>query len=245
MATLQQLFDDFRRKIELSENQKSTIASSHNHLRQNILQKLDYVDTTLLIGSYKKSTMISPVDDLDIFVILNYETNEIKPQSILDKMKNTLKSSYPNSDIKIDFPCVSLNFNHCKIELTPVIKSYWDTYFLPVRNDWDNTSNPKTLETRLTNKNQSLNNMLIPLIKIMKKMKRNNPNRYRTPSYKMEELAINGLHSIDNYRDGVQKLMEIYEWKDYWQMKDIRNMNDQTFYEKCRSEYFGSDFPKV
>ncbi len=63
-------------------------------------------------------------------------------------------------------------------------------------------------------------------------MKRYKPNKYRMPSYKMEEMAINNLYSFDSYRDGVQKLMRIYEWKDFWEMDYIKNLSDYDFYEK-------------
>ena len=57
-------FDKFRQKIELTQNQRDKIKSSHKHLRESILQPLDYVSNTFLTGSYKKKTLIklpSPV----------------------------------------------------------------------------------------------------------------------------------------------------------------------------------------
>lgn len=119
--SLQSQFEQFRQNIEPTAMQFEQIIGSHTHLRQNILQKLNYVSNTILTGSYKRQTLIRPLNDVDVFVILNFQPNNYNtptPKSILNKLKNDLKSSYPNSIIKQDKPCIVLDFNHCKFELT-------------------------------------------------------------------------------------------------------------------------------
>jgi len=247
-------FERFRQKIELTQNQRDKIKTSHKHLRENILQPLDYVSHTFLTGSYKKKTLINPANDIDVFVVLkgysqsSYDTNYITPNAILNKLKKDLQRTYPNTSIKQDKPCIVIEFNHVTFELTPAIEieswSQHNNFYIPQmskNNTWQSVENPRILEEKLTEVNKRLNQKLNPLIKMMKKCKVN--NNIKTPSFEMEQMAINSLYyNIDNYRDGVQKLLRVYEWK--YNYYDIENMSDREFATFCRDTLFGSDFPK-
>jgi len=244
-------FEKFRQKIELTENQRNKIKTSHKHLRENILQPLDYVSHTFLTGSYKKKTLINPANDIDVFIVLSgYSKYDIKPNTILDKLKKDLQKTYPNTKIKQDKPCIVIEFNHVIFELTPAIEiESWNehnSFYIPEmskNNTWQKVENPRILENSLSQKNQNLSQKLNPLIKMMKKCKVK--NNLKTPSFEMEKMAIGSLYSINGFRDGVQKLLRVYKWTnkthDYW---DIENMSDENFATFCRDTLFGYDFPK-
>jgi hypothetical protein len=245
-------FDRFRQEIELLESQRDRIKKSHRHLRENILQPLHYVSNTFLTGSYKKKTLINPANDVDVFIVLSgYTQHNITPNTILDKLKQDLKITYPKTPVKQNKPCVVIDFNHITFELTPAIEieNYWggdSEFYIPKMskdNEWQLVENPRVLEKALTEANQRLNNKLNPLIKMMKKCKVN--NNLSTPSFEMEKMAINRLHSIDNFRDGVQKLLRIYKWKDKaYTYLNIENKSDSEFATFCRDTLFGYEFPK-
>jgi predicted nucleotidyltransferase len=244
-------FDNFRKKIELTDNQRDKIKTSHKHLREKILQPLDYISHTFLTGSYKKKTLINPANDIDVFVVLNgYSKYDITPNAILNKLKKDLKIRYPNTTIKQDKPCIVIDFNHVTFELTPAIEvnNFYEhnSFYIPEmskNNTWQLVDNPRILEELLTTSNQNLKNRLNPLIKMMKKSKIN--NNIKTPSFEMEKMAIDSLYSINGFRDGVQKLLRTYGWThntyDYY---DIENMSDKDFAILCRDSLFGYDFPK-
>jgi len=244
-------FEKFRQKIELTENQRNKIKTSHKHLRENILQPLDYVSHTFLTGSYKKKTLINPANDIDVFIVLSgYSKYDIKPNTILDKLKKDLQKTYPNTKIKQDKPCIVIEFNHVIFELTPAIEiNNWyghNNFYIPEmskNNTWQEVENPRILEEELTEANKRLNQKLNPLIKMMKKCKVK--NNIKTPSFEMEKMAINQLYSIKDFRDGVQKLLRIYEWThNQYNYYDIENMSDKDFAILCRDSLFGFDFTK-
>lgn len=248
--TLQGKFDQLRQNIEPTENERGKIITTHNHLRQNILQKLTYVKNTILTGSYKRKTIIRPMNDVDIFVILIYQPgayNNPTPQSILNRLKSDLLLTYPNTKIKQDKPCITLDFNHCKFELTPAIEGQtWGSNYYEIPNatnlnTWQKIDNPDILREQLTRAN-SHNSMLIPLIKMMKKCKEKN-NIKSPKSFEMEILAIKQLGYVSSYRDGVTKLLEIYGWLDSSNIYSIRAKNDQDFATYCRNTLFGNEFP--
>ena len=278
-------FEQFRQEIELTPNQRQRIINSHIHLRQNNLIRLHYVSDSFLTGSYKRHTMIRPPNDVDIFVLINHGRYEVTPNTVLNKLRLDLRSSYPNSVVRQDKPCIVLDFNHCKFELTPAIKvsqdsdrsrSFLETlgrthrrenqllktlgggqshegsqyadlgYYIPsqAENTWMKVESPRVLEERLSNANQRLNGMLTPLIKMMKVCKRYN-NLKAKKSFELEDIAINSLSYIANYRDGVQKLLRAYNWTNkslsYY---EIESMTDQEFASYCRETLFGNDFPE-
>lgn len=250
-------FEEFRQKIELTDNQRNKIKTSHKHLREKILQPLDYVSHTFLTGSYKKKTLINPANDIDVFVVLKdysqnrYHANYITPHTILNKLKKDLQKTYPNTNIKQDKPCIIINFEHITFELTPAIEieNYWGEYsefYIPEmskNNIWQKVENPRVLENLLTQKNQSLNQKLNPLIKMMKKWKVN--NNIKIPSFEMEKMAIDSLYSINGFRDGVQQLLRVYESRNKtYNHYNIENMSDKDFAIFCRDSLFGYDFPR-
>lgn len=247
---LQVKFEQLRQNIEPTEAQKDSIISTHTHLRQSILQRLSYVKNTILTGSYKRKTMIRPLNDVDIFVLLNYEANNYHnptPQTVLSRLKDDLKLSYPNTFIKQDKPCISLEFNHCKFELTPAIEvaNYWSKYYqIPNSNDlrqWQQVDDPDILGEQLTRAN-STKPILIPLIKMMKKCKEFN-NIKSPKSFEMEILALNQLRYTSSYRDGVQQLLGIYGWLNSQDLWNVKAKSDLEFAQYCRTQLFGTDFP--
>ena len=242
-------FEQFRQNIELTDNQRQKIISSHTHLRQNNLIQLHYVSDSFLTGSYKKRTMIKPPSDVDIFVLINHSHSEITPNAVLNKLKRDLSSAYPNSIVRQDKPCIVLDFNHCKFELTPAIKAnqYSDFgYYIPAQgeNTWRQVEDPGILEQQLSDANKRLNGMLTPIIKMMKACKRHNDIKDKK-SFELENLAINSVHYISSYRDGVQQLLRAYNWTDKCRShSEIEAMMDREFASYCRNTLFGNDFPQ-
>jgi predicted nucleotidyltransferase len=244
-------FEKFRQKIELTQNQRDKIKTSHKHLREKILQPLDYISHTFLTGSYKKKTLINPANDIDVFIVLSgYTQYNIKPNTILDKLKKDLQKTYPNTIIKQDKPCVVIEFNHVTFELTPAIEienyQIHNPFYIPEmskNNTWQLIENPRVLEEKLTEANKRLNQKLNPLIKMMKKCKIH--NNINTPSFEMEKMAINSLYYINGFRDGIQQLLRVYQWEhNKYTYYDIENMSDNEFATFCRNSLFGYDFPK-
>lgn len=241
---LENKFKVFKSNIELTDTQKKQIQSSHAYLR-TLIERQNYVSNTFLTGSYKKNTMIRPIDDVDLFVVVNNGyTVSSSPQTVLNQLKKDLKVSFPKTSIKQNKPCIIVDFNHCKFEITPTITNLWGSYEIPLDSySWKSVDDPRILENKLSVKNSQLNNRLIPLIKMMKKCARH--CNIDSTSYLLEELALN-LYQVNSYRDGIQKLLEIYQWKDtsnpnYYSY--IKNMTDNEFAYYCRNTLFGQEFP--
>ncbi len=87
---LQASFEKFRQAIEPTDHERERVIASHTYLRQYILHRLDYVNNTILTGSYKRRTIIRPIHDVDVFVVLNYQPGAYgnpTPRSVLNRLK--------------------------------------------------------------------------------------------------------------------------------------------------------------
>lgn len=241
-VTFKQNIDEWRSDSDLIEK----IIASKDYLQSN-LEGLDYIDKIILTGSYKKYTMLKPPDgDLDLFAILKDYSTSTQPQSILNRIKEDLKDTYPNSDIRQDRPCIVIDFDHCKIEITPAIPYVGGIfgYYIPKNDEGWQISNPIASEDTLSKKNAELKYYLIPLIKMMKVCKKF--NSISEQSFALETKAVNGLYNISDYRDGVQKLLRVYGWSDktpdYYTR--VESMSSDDFVRYAREKLFGDQFPE-
>src|SRR5690606_2321587 len=112
MPTLLQSISKLIENITVTDKQEENISSYVN----NITTTLEEDETlmlkeTFLNGSYERDTIIRPLDDIDIFAVLDEEEwkdeygNLPKPQSVLSKIKNFLdKQNDYKGKVKQDRP---------------------------------------------------------------------------------------------------------------------------------------------
>ena len=114
--TLLQSIDRLIENISITDKQEKNIKSSVENIT-NTLEKDDtlHLKETFLNGSYERDTMIRPLDDIDIFVVLDesYWKDDFgvmrKPQSVLDKIKDFLNDQNDyKGKVRQDRPCVTV-----------------------------------------------------------------------------------------------------------------------------------------
>lgn len=95
-------FDDFLKRIRLTDSQKSALVEAHNRLRDELAadSRLDgMLVSTFLQGSYRRSTIIKPAagqsSDVDVVVVTNINENEYTPDEALDLFTGFLEENYP------------------------------------------------------------------------------------------------------------------------------------------------------
>ena len=64
-------------------------------------------------------------------------------------------------------------------------------------------------------------------------------------SFELEQLAVDNLQIISNYRDGIEQLLRIYNWSHpNYTYSDIESLSDIDFTKFCNN-IFGDTFPKA
>lgn len=179
-------------KAIVRDNEKTKIQSSIRAIKERLESYFrEEIESAFLFGSYNRKTLISRKfdDNSDIDIMVVFKTNgyqSYKPEAYINKLKDFMKSRYPQSEIYRDYPTAVLELNHIKFELVPAINHYMSGYQIPCKNtyrDWMNT-NPNDLDGALAN-NQTLRR-LVRIVKIW-----NAKQGYIYESYELEKWIVN------------------------------------------------------
>lgn len=215
MATLLQKIDEMIDKISVTDRQEESIESSTNNLNNHLTNDDNELDIngTFVDGSYERDTIIRPLDDVDIFAVLNREKwcdeyGELpNPQSVLTKIKNKLNSLSDYKDkVTQDRPCVTVKLSDKNFDVLPSFEDSWGGYFIPNYDlaTWTDTY-PKQLSKNLNDCHRKNNYKIKPLVKVVKYWNREFNNK-RIPSFQIEEtiIAYFNVYSFANYEEGIR-----------------------------------------
>jgi len=135
---------------------------------------------SLMIGSYGRKTAIKDVSDLDMAFILPYEVYkqydgyEGNGQSaLLQDVKNRIKKTYSDTDVKGDGQVVVIKFTDYVIEVLPVFENKNNSFTHPDSNDggrWRITR-PREEMTAIDSRNGRSNGNLKRLAKMVRAWK--------------------------------------------------------------------------
>ena len=178
---------------------------------------------SFLTGSYSRKTIIRPIDDIDLYVRINYSKHakDQSPRSILRLMRSAIQRRYPNNTkVNADSPCVVVKFLGYKFEIVPAV-GYSDNpnlYSIPApgSKEWMHCY-PNVPDKWLSACNYSNNSFFIPLIKMLKQWNRN--NKVRLKSFHLElltEKVFSTVTDIHTYPQGILDWMYcVRDW--LWQ----------------------------
>lgn len=213
--TLIQCITSLLDKITITDRQTETISTTYNNIKSLLLKTESELngETVFQNGSYDRDTIIRPLDDIDLFFVLNKEKyldengNYPNPQTVLTKIKDYLNDTTDYKDkVKQDRPCVTVHMADKKFDILPCFGDDENGYQMPNADlsSWIFT-NPVKHSERLTAVNKK-NNKTIPLVRIIKYW--NKENKKLIPSFHVEEITIEIFNVVEfsNYEEG------IYQW---------------------------------
>lgn len=175
----------------------SQVLSSFNNSEVAFKSYASYA-TSLLVGSYGKSTAIAPPSDIDILFKMpsakftDYHGKPYNGQSrLLQDVRNVLRAAYPKTDIRADGQVVMVPFVTFNVEVLPVFETNTaGLYLYPDTNQggsWRLT-NPEAEMKHLSEANSRAKGNAIRLIKMIKAWK-------QCCSVKIKSMVIE-LHAV-------------------------------------------------
>lgn len=196
---------------------RETIDSALQNDEKIVLAKGN--QSSFFTGSYKRNTIIRPLDDIDLYVTIHYgqHADGKKPIHIMRLMANALRRRYPQTQIRVDSPCIVIGFIDFKFEVVPTVfcLDNEDRYRIPGpgAREWIDCY-PNIPNKWLTTSNYSNNKKFIPLIKILKQWNRHNSVGLK--SFHLELLTgkvFDEISEIINYPQAVYNWMYyVYKW---------------------------------
>ncbi len=220
MLTINEAFDKFRRRQELSQTEQNDASRRQKEIRNCIGEEFE-VDRDFLTGSYARHTKIKPLKDVDIFFVLGSSEKfrrQKHPSQILNAIEVCLVKEYGSDQVERGRRCITVYFDKrnqsnldleegkvLSIDVVPAF-AVGNHYEIPdnIIGEWIKT-NPTVHKEQSTEKNKSLNGNWVPLVKMLKCWNRQNGKLIK-PSFLIEVMAIDLVDpEFNNYPDEVRR----------------------------------------
>lgn len=195
--TIDEAFRALRTNLEITDLQEKTVSTRQNALR-NVLEKDFTILDSFLTGSYRRSTMISPLKeaDIDIVIVLDPKYYATKGQAqLLGSVRTSLLKTYPKTPkIRPDGHAVTITFTDFKVDVVPSFYRKGGGFLIPETAGarWIPTDPKRHVEIWAA-ANKAHNGNLVPLLKILKGW---NASRGLLKSFHLETLALNVLTNV-------------------------------------------------
>lgn len=201
--TILESFKTFKANLEITGLQSDTVSKRQQGVRDAAKNGLDVLDS-FLSGSYSRQTLIAPLKqaDIDIIVVLdskyfyNYNGQNGGQAGLLDLLKRVLKKTYPTTpDISRNGQAVTIQFTDFAVDVVPAFNRQGGGYLIPnsITQTWLSTD-PKKHVQIFSDANQSHVGNLVPLIKMLKAWNRTTNSFLR--SFHLEAMVLQILNNI-------------------------------------------------
>lgn len=205
--TIHEAFRVLRSNLEITDLQEKTVSTRQNAIR-NVLEKDFVVLDSFLTGSYRRSTMISPLKeaDVDIFLVLDPQYFAKNGQEqLLKKVRNSLLKTYTKTPkIRPDGHAVTITFTDFKVDVVPAFYRKGGGFLIPETTGprWIPTDPKRHVEIWAT-ANKAHNGDLVPLLKMLKGW---NASRSLLKSFHLETLALTVLDhvTVSDFPSGIR-----------------------------------------
>jgi len=175
-------FTKFNNECNIGKELITSISSRYQRITGQLNKDFRNNDSktanSFYVGSYGRDTAAQGISDLDIAYVLpselywKYDAYMSNGQSaLLQAVKDSIKKTYPTSEVSGDGQVVVINFNdHIKFEVLPVFNNTNGTWTYPNANNGGNwqACNPRAEIEAIKNRNLASNHNLKYLCRMMR-----------------------------------------------------------------------------
>ena len=213
---IQDAFEEFSKNIELTKGENKSASKSVKKIEATFKSlKSSKVVEVRPVGSYKRNTKISPLESIEVLIVLQassksdarHAIKHEEPKTVIASLEGELKSKFSQVTTSSQHPFIVIEFKSHIVEATPAFEESRGTYLVPTKHltRWKKVNFQKLEEqiVKLDNKNHQ---KLVPLIRMIK-IWRNHKKVAggRMASYRIEEVACELFNkaSLENYPDAL------------------------------------------
>ena len=202
MITIAEAFEKFKSRLEPGEREENDAISRRERVKQ-VLDEAFHLDRVIITGSYKRWTKIRPLNDVDLFCILNAEDESeyLKKSSrvLLDAFGKELIREYGAGNVRVWDKCVTVNFgtptpeDDSRVFSIDVVPAFEDGKAYKIPDVYRPTgwmkSDPEIHAEMATKANKALDGNWVSLVKMAKKCNAHHGNPIE-PSFLVEVMAL-------------------------------------------------------
>jgi len=202
--TVSKSFDDFLANIALTATQEQEIrdkqASATAAVKRGFPASSNMpTSAQKLIGSAARSTIIRPLDDIDMLAVFDHTlvwpTYQYDSQAFLYRVRDALKSETSVRLVGSKGQAVRLQYaTGAHVDLTPAFNREGGGYIIPKGDGGWLSTNPDQHATFMSTRNQDLSSRLKPLVRMLKRWNRSHSSRLK--SFHIEVMAQHGVYSL-------------------------------------------------
>lgn len=205
-------FDVLAQDLGLSFTERTSVGRCQASI-ETYLGEFITTFTTELSGAFARETMISPLDEsvIDMLVLFRKGGDDkFTPMELLHKLEVTLRAKYPSSTYDAEAKAIYVPIENFKFKIQPGFMTSDSHYLIPALStdiwlDYDLLGYKK----QFIKENISSNGKMIHVIRMMKMWNRLSGNRF--DNYFIELLVRDALsnHIIESYPETINHIFKI------------------------------------
>lgn len=211
MGYVDDTFLKLKGNLEITATESALAIRRHNEIRQHVDQSWDLA-THFLTGSYRRDTKTKPLQDVDIFLVIDGDGAQSHlrrdpPEAVLDKLAVILREEYDS--VVVDRMACTVNFGSgdeiVSFDVVPAFEKAADEFEIPDTHTggWIAT-NPKKHHEMTTQKNKDCDDKFVPFVKMVKAIGRELGDPV-SPSFLIEVMALDLVEEpFGRYQDEVR-----------------------------------------
>jgi hypothetical protein len=199
--TVPKSFDEFQTNIALTATQQQEVrdkkASATAAVKRGFPASSNMPTTAQkLIGSAARSTIIRPLDDIDMLAVFDHTlvwpTYQYDSQAFLYRVRDALKSETTVRLVGSKGQAVRLQYaTGAHVDLTPAFNRDGGGYLIPKGDGGWLSTDPDQHAEFMAARNQTLSSRLKPLVRMLKRWNRSHSSRLK--SFHLEVMAQSGV----------------------------------------------------
>lgn len=211
MGYVNDAFEKMRQASEITEGEQGLAKKRHHRIRETLESEWD-ITRTFLTGSYDRHTKIKPLEDVDIFAIVDPNGaqgfyRQRPPDQIVSALADELNGKFKHAEpdgmaVRIS---MSDDDGEATFELVPAFEHPDAGYEAPDpdRGRWIHTD-PEAHARLTADKNSACNKMWVPFVKMVKGWNREAADEPFPQSFLIEVIALDLVHPpFGRYQDEV------------------------------------------
>lgn len=182
-------------------------------------------------GSVSKHTYVDGLSDVDSLVIINNcELSDSTPEKALKYFEQKLKSYFPSHEVTKGRLAVTIKRGDIEIQLLPAIKCKVN---LKISNyngkDWS-LIKPKEFANALTRVNEKCGYRVVPIIKLVKSIIDQYPEKQKISGYHIESLAIDIFKNYEGKNSRKEMLTYFFKHAPSKVLSPIKDKSGQSIH---------------
>jgi len=186
---------------------------------------------TVFGGSVSKHTYVDGISDVDVLVVLNdSELSDKSPSEVNSYFVERLEQRLPGTEIIQGKLAVTVKFTDgIEIQILPSIKTDTGVKIAEEKGDnWSKIVKPRKFAEKLVNVNQACNRKVVPVIKLVKSILSDLPEKRQMSGYHIESMAVSIFSDYNGVKTSKSMLKHFFDKAVSGVLSPIKDKTGQT-----------------